>query len=314
MHRGRIRWSIQGPSGVGATLLVVALLGALPSAGLLQGEAVAQTPQARRQIQRAQRDGAQFWSELQDAQHRLWSQHRRRGWDAVARGRLDVAAASAEAMLRERPEDAEGHCLRGVVHQGQGQSAEAMVHFDRAAAIDGDSHCRTLGEGIPNIDAPGRVVKAKAKALMVLRRWDDARQWLGARVPLLSASQRRSDAYEALGDLHQLRGEAGIAEARRAYRYAERGLGMALLLHRQGQHHAACRIAGETRQQVRARNLERFSSLPAVEVLARRALAAQCAGSQETRGLWEQALGDAGAEGWLWAHHARQQLESSASP
>lgn len=122
--------------------------------------------------------------ELSDEARRGYAQGLKEAREAIARNDYPAAAARIEALLAQRPREAQARFLKGVVQTSLGETDAAVMTF------------RVLTEDYPELPEPYNNL-----AVLYARKGD----YNGARVALETALTAAPDfvvAYENLGDIY----------------------------------------------------------------------------------------------------------------
>jgi len=236
-----------------------------------------------------------FWDEVRSPGLAAQRAHVARGRDALARNQAELALQHADAAIARRPERADGHVLRGRALGALARHGEATAAFEQALAHDAHA-----------LDADGDAAAAAQSALIVDRP-DLAIQTMAGSLARIRDARARSLALLILADALQAQGPGELRRAIAAYREAlvdvshekQAMLGLALALHRAGEHDEALALAQ------RAGVKPDPTWLPRHEHAARMALWLLAIGDRPAA---EQAWARAAEGGHAWGNHARSAL------
>jgi tetratricopeptide (TPR) repeat protein len=239
-----------------------------------------------------------FWDEVRSPGLGSQRAHVNKGRDALGQNRPQLALQHADAAVARRAERADGHVLRGRALGALARHGEATAAFEQALALD------------PHALDDGTAATAAAQSALIVERADLALRVLTSAIARTRNAQMRARALLLTADALQAHGPSALRRAIAAYREAlvesafekQSLLGLAIALHRAGEHDEALALA------VRA------GVKPDPTWLSPREHAARMA-------LWLLAIGDrAGAEqawaraaegGHAWSEHARGALALS---
>jgi tetratricopeptide (TPR) repeat protein len=236
-----------------------------------------------------------FWDEVRSPGLGAQRAHVARGRHALAQNQAVLALQHADAAIARRPERADGHVLRGRALGALARHGEATAAFEQALARD------------PRALDADRDAAAAAQSALIVDRPDLALHVIAGSLARIRDARARSQALLIMADALQAQGPSELRRAIAAYREAlvdiehekQAMLGLALALHRAGEHDEAFALA------------QRAGVKPDPTWLSRHEYAARTA-------LWLFAIGDrpAAEQAWtraaegghVWGEHARSAL------
>lgn len=236
-----------------------------------------------------------FWDEVRSPGLGAQRVHLGKGRDALARNQAELALQHADAAIARLPERADGHALRGRALGALARHGEATAAFEQALlrdplALDG------------GVDAA-----AAAQSALIVGRPDLALRVMTRSLARLHDASARSEALLITADALLALGPSELRRAIATYREAlvdsafekQALLGLALALHRAGEHDEALALA----QRAGVKPDPTWLSPP--ELAARQALWLLAIGD---RAAAEQAWARAAEGGHAWSDHARSAM------